>query len=214
LILVVGVVGGYFWWQSYKSRPAYSLALMVDAVQRNDIQTFDKFVDVDSVANNLIPQITDKASAQVTPALPAGAPGLPAGIKKQVDSVIPRALPMMKQRIHDEVAGQAKELSAHAQGRSVPVMALAISYLASINQAGNSATAAIKLPNRNIDLSMQRNGDRWKVIGIKDDTLSQRIFDSLARDIPVVGPQVTKDSKKNGKSGVITLPDVRIPGIR
>jgi hypothetical protein len=207
LILVSAVVGGYFWWQSYKKKPAYSLALMVDAVQRNDIQTFDKFVDTDSVANNLFSQVSEKATTQYTT-------GLPGAIKKQVDSVLPRALPSLKQRIHDEVAGQTKELSARAQGRSVPLVALGISYLASINQMGDAASAEIKLPNRNIDLNMQRNGDTWKVVGIKDDTLAQRILESMARDVPVVAPQVIKDSKKNSKGGSITLPDVRIPGIR
>ena len=41
LVVIVALVGGYFWWQSYKSKPAYSLALLVDAVERNDTKTID-----------------------------------------------------------------------------------------------------------------------------------------------------------------------------
>ncbi|HEY0384430.1 MAG TPA: hypothetical protein VGC64_00395, partial [Pyrinomonadaceae bacterium] len=35
--LLLGLaIGFFFWWRSYKTGPAYSLALLVDAAQRND----------------------------------------------------------------------------------------------------------------------------------------------------------------------------------
>src|SRR6476660_6928419 len=42
LLLASGVaVGGYLWWRNYQRSPAYSLALLADASQRNDNATVD-----------------------------------------------------------------------------------------------------------------------------------------------------------------------------
>src|SRR5205085_9782727 len=49
LVLLALVTVPYFWWQSYKTKPAYALALVLDAARRNDVQTFEALVDVDSV---------------------------------------------------------------------------------------------------------------------------------------------------------------------
>src|ERR1700681_3461722 len=42
LLLIGGVVGGgYLWWRHYQGSPAYSLALLAGASQRNDTATGD-----------------------------------------------------------------------------------------------------------------------------------------------------------------------------
>src|SRR5438876_1256394 len=38
VVIIGALAGGYFWWRHYQSQPAYSLALLVDAAQRNDDQ--------------------------------------------------------------------------------------------------------------------------------------------------------------------------------
>src|SRR5882762_4518616 len=65
LILICAVAGGYFWWSSYKQKPAYSIALVVDAVQRNDMKTFDTLVDTDKVVDNFMPQFTDTTTGKL-----------------------------------------------------------------------------------------------------------------------------------------------------
>src|SRR3954464_1150057 len=50
LLIVVGLAAViYFWWSSYTRKPAYSVALVVDAAQRNDMKAFDSLVDTDKV---------------------------------------------------------------------------------------------------------------------------------------------------------------------
>src|SRR5215510_9666931 len=62
LLVVIGglAAGGYFWWRHYQSSPAYSLALLVDAVQRNDGATADQFLDTDKVCNDFVVQVRQK----------------------------------------------------------------------------------------------------------------------------------------------------------
>src|SRR6266702_2974866 len=65
LILIVGGIGagGYFWWRHYQSGPAYTLALLVDATQRNDKQTADSILDNDKIAADFVSQIRARVPA-------------------------------------------------------------------------------------------------------------------------------------------------------
>src|SRR6267378_4014292 len=108
LIMLCVVAGGYFWWSSYKQKPDYSIALLVDAAQRNDMKTFDTLVDTDKVVENFMPQFTDTASGKFASLIPPG-------IRKQVETMIPQVLPAVKQQVHDQVAQQVKQLSERAQ---------------------------------------------------------------------------------------------------
>src|SRR5215467_6188540 len=68
LLLLLGVVatlaGAYFGWRHYKTTPSYSLALIIDAAQRNDMPAFQKQFDEDAIAKNLITEVTQKASVR------------------------------------------------------------------------------------------------------------------------------------------------------
>ena len=59
LLLIIGGLagGGYFWWRHYQSSPAYALALLVDATQRNDKQAIDGILDTDKIATDFVSQI-------------------------------------------------------------------------------------------------------------------------------------------------------------
>ncbi len=85
-------MGGYIWWISYKQKPAYSIALVVDAVQRNDMKTFDTLVDTDKVVDNFMPQFTDTATGKFASLIPSG-------IRKQVETMIPLVLPAVGQAV-------------------------------------------------------------------------------------------------------------------
>ena len=61
LLLIVGAsgTGGYFWWRNFQNGPAYALAVMVDAVQRNDTATFDKMIDPDKISADCVFSVHD-----------------------------------------------------------------------------------------------------------------------------------------------------------
>src|SRR5438093_13200236 len=64
LLIVSGLgAGGYFWWRHYQSSPAYSLALLVDATQRNDKQAIDSILDTDKISADFVSQIRARVPA-------------------------------------------------------------------------------------------------------------------------------------------------------
>src|SRR5207247_5332445 len=87
VLFVAGIAGGaYLWWHHYQSSPAYSLALLVDASQRNDTATVDSLLDTDKVTADLVAQIrlrlsgsllNSRFSAQVDSAFSTRPPNLP-----------------------------------------------------------------------------------------------------------------------------------------
>jgi uncharacterized membrane protein len=195
VILLGAIVGGYFWWQSYKTKPAYSLALMVDAVQRNDMAKFDEIVDTDKVVDNFVPQVTEKALGRYTTALTGP-------LRGQVESLIPTLLPTVKQKVHDEVVAQTKEMGARAEGKPFFLVALGVPYVVDIKEDNGTANVAVTLKDRPITLKMVKNGELWRVVAVSDDTLAMRIVDNLAKDLPAVGSQVEKEIRKNLKKNL------------
>ena len=202
VLVVAAIIGGYFWWQSYKSKPAYSLALLVDAVQRNDTVAFDEVVDTDKIVSNFVPQVTDKAFGQYANALTPS-------IRSQIESLVPSLLPSIKGKVRDEVIAQVKELAARAEGKPFILIAIGIPYVVDIKEENNAAKVKVDLKDRPVELTMERTGDRWKVVAIKDDTLASRIVEKIMKDLPAVGGEIEKEVRKRLKKNLPGgLPDV------
>lgn len=190
IVLILGaVIGGYLWWQSYKTSPAYTLALLVDASQRNDQAAFDEIVDTDKIVDNFIPQVTEKALGRLGSLLTASK-------RKEIEALVPTLMPQAKKQVREEVAKRAGEISARVGDKPFFLIALGVPYVADINEDGDNATAKVKLNDREVELMMQRNGERWKIVGVKDDVMARNIVDKIAKNLPAVGQDLEKDLRK------------------
>jgi flagellar basal body-associated protein FliL len=198
LVVFGAVVGGYLWWRSYKTGPAYSLALLVDAAQRNDAKAIDEIVDTDKIVENFIPQVTEKALGRYAAALTG-----PLG--KQVESLVPKLLPDIKDKVREEVTNRVKEMGKRAEGKPFILVALGIPYAVGIKEEGETAKVSATFDDRPTDLTMQRGGERWKIVAVKDDTLAARMVDNIAKNLPAVGSELEKllpkpeESKPGGR---------------
>lgn len=188
--LVVGLaVGFFFWYRSYKTGPAYSLALLVDAAQRNDAGGIDEIVDTNKVVENFAPQVMAQAVGRLGTAL------TPA-LRKQIEALVPKLLPRLQQNVHEEVIKRVKEIGARAEGKPFILIALSIPYILDITEDGDTAKAVATQNERVTELTMQRNDERWKIVGVKDDALAKRIADDIAKDLPAVGAPLEKEVRR------------------
>jgi hypothetical protein len=207
-VVLVGIAAAlYFWWQSYKARPNYSLALVVDAAQRNDMAAFDELVDMDRVVDNFVPQVVEKAGGQSSFGLPGGA------IRKQLQAQMLKLAPQVKQRVREDVAAQVREISARAEGKPFFLVALSLPFIVDTKEEGDAAHINATFKDRPIELTMQRNGERWKIVGVKDDVLVSRILENVARDLPAnaANPPIPDSlRKKLEKQLPGKLPDIPI----
>jgi hypothetical protein len=198
-ILLLLVVGSIVFWQYYKTRPGYSLALLIDAAQRNDAVAFDKVVDTGRVVGSFAPQVIDQATGRLGRAL------TPA-MRKQIETLVPTLIPNVTDNLRGEVMKHIREKAARAEGKPFFIIALFISYIVSINQEGDTAIVKAKQGERDLELTMERTPEkRWKVVAVKDEALAKRIVDDIAGYLPAIGGDVENEIRRQI--------DQRLPGI-
>ncbi len=201
LFLVIGAVGGYFYWRNLQTTPQYSLALLVDAARRGDQAAVDKLVDTDAVVDDFMPQITGKAVELYGRGL------APATINKMTQVAAP-FLPAVKQRARAEVPVLIREKTR--QFENIPFWAIAVGaekYLDIINE-GDRAFIRSQDSNRPLEVVLKRSsGEQWQVIGVKDEILARRIAERIGQDL-ITGAKNGNLKKAGEQFGVSNLEDV------
>ena len=181
-VVLVILVGSYAWWQSYKKGPAYSLALLVDAAQREDMPGVEALIDSDRVAQGFIPQVIEKLTVGggTIPVLPRGA----------VTAALPQLLPRVRETMREELARAVKGFAEGLGGeKPFVLLALGVPRVAEIKEEGDAAQVSFKAGERPVELSMQRDGERWKVVAVKDEGMATGIASRLASSLPASQPQ-------------------------
>ena len=199
IVLLALALGGFFYWQHLKTKPAYSLALAINAAQRDDAAAFDEVFDTDKVVATFAPQMIEEAKGRFGTAL------TPA-MQQRVEALIPMLLPQVKESVRNEVMKHVREATARAEGKPFFLVALFISYYADIKQQGDTATVSAKANDRNVELTMQRGeNSRWKVVGVNDPALAKRLVDDIAKQLPAIGTDPINEARKQIEK--------RLPGI-
>ncbi|HET9711978.1 MAG TPA: hypothetical protein VFP64_08850 [Pyrinomonadaceae bacterium] len=180
VIVLAAVLGGFFGWRYYQSTPAYTLTLMIDAAQRNDPAEFQKRIDDEEIAKNMLASISQKAAGRYGFALNSS-------IQQRIDTILPTLLPRLQQTIHDEVVKKIKEFAAKSEPRPFIFLVVTVPSLMKVTTEGDTAKATAALSDRTIELTMRRDAERWKVIEFKDDVVVQRVVDSVMKELPAIG---------------------------
>ena len=195
LFVVIIGIGGFLYWQNLKKSPQYSLALLVDAARNNDQAKVDELVDTDAVIDDFLPQITDKA-------VELYGRGLPPEKIQQVSRVVAPLLPAVKERARAELPNLIREKTEAFN--NVPFWAIAIGaqrYLDITLDGSDTALIKSKTPERPLELTLKRNGDRWQVVAVKDEVLAQKIAEKVGQEIIAVvqknGANTLKDAGKS-----------------
>lgn len=195
--LLVAALGGYFWWRSFRQTPVYSLALLVDAAQQNDMQAVEERINSDRVTEGLVPQVVEKMTGSAAAGAAAGA------VSPQVGAAAPQLNARVREIVREEVAREVKAFSEKAESRRVPfvLLALGLKRAADVKEEGNAASVALQAEGRALELQMVREGDRWKVVTIKNDELTKSIADRVAPSVPaaVAQPTPTPTPRRRGR---------------
>ncbi|HEX8638513.1 MAG TPA: hypothetical protein VF692_10655 [Pyrinomonadaceae bacterium] len=199
-ILLIGAIGGYLYWRSYRNTPQYSLALLIDAAKRDDQKAIDELIDTNEIVDDFMPQITGKA-------VELYGRSLPPQTLARVEQVAAPFLPAVKDRARAELPRVIREKTD--KFAQVPFVALVLGadrYL-DIGRQGETALVKSKIADRPLEVTMRRNGDKWQIIGVKDEQLATQIAQKIGQEIIAVA---TKGSVgKAGKTlGVENLQDL------
>ncbi len=103
-VLLIAGIGGFIYYQSLKSTPQYSIALLIDAAKRDDKAAIDRLVDTNAVVDDFVPQITNKA-------IELYGRGLPPAVLERVQLLAQPLLPAVKERARAELPRVIRERS-------------------------------------------------------------------------------------------------------
>ncbi|HEX8336061.1 MAG TPA: hypothetical protein VF621_04985 [Pyrinomonadaceae bacterium] len=180
-LLLVLLVGSYAWYQGFRKSPPYSLAMLVDAAQHDDVQAVETMIDADQIAQGFVPQVIDNLAGAGSPVSPQA--------RASLTAALPALLPRVRETMRDEIARAMKGLSQD-DSSSLPffVKALGVRQMATVVERGDAATVNVKAGERPVELSMRRDGERWKLVTVKDPQLATEIATRLAASLPAQQP--------------------------
>ena len=178
--IVVVAIAGYFGWRRFQASPEYSLTLLVDAAQRNDAEQLAKLMDDGEIVNNMVGRVSQKTTDHYGLTLSATT-------KHAIDQIVSSSSPQLKQAIHDEVNKELQTFAAGSEPKPFVVLLATVRSLVKITTEGDTAKGTASVNNRSIELTMRRDSDRWKLVGVNDDALVQRVADSVMKDLPSTG---------------------------
>jgi hypothetical protein len=181
-LLLALLVGSYAWWQGFRKSPPYSLALLLDAAQHDDVRGVETLIDADQIAQGFVPQVIENLAG-------AGS-ALPPQARASLTAALPALLPRVRETMRDEIARALKGLSQGDSDR-LPFFAKAmgVRQAADVEERGDAADVKLKAGERQVDLSMRRDGERWKVVTVRDPQLASEIAARLAASLPPSQPQ-------------------------
>lgn len=175
-LLVIAGVLGWLYYRNLQKTPQYSLALLVYAAKHNDEATIAELVDTDAVVDDFVKQITDRAIDLYGRNLP---PAITLRIANLAEPIMPAIKDKAREKLPDAIRVRSQRLD------NVPffMMVLAADRYLDIKYDGDRATIRSKDPSRPLEMRMQQSGDRWKVVGVKDDQLATDIARSIGQQI-------------------------------
>lgn len=178
LLLIACGVGGFIWWQHYKTTPAYSLALLVDAAQRNDTLALDELLDINQVVENFVTDVVGNTAKD-------SATSIPNSLRSAFSQIAGGTRERIKPLIIETIRQKINELGAQAANKPFLLTALAMPFKTNIVEDGNKATATLNRKDEKLELGLLRNNDgHWSVVSLKDDALAARIIAEVAKDLP------------------------------
>ena len=197
LLLLGGIAtGGYFWWRHYQDSPAYTLAILADAAQRNDNATVDSIFDTDKVCDDLVSQVRRQTGGAAAAAIGSVLPA-------QTDAALTAMTPKLKQTVHDELVKELQKLTEPAKGKPFILVALAIKGFVDIKEENNVAQVRVDVKDEHLQLTMQPaspspqpSGARWRITAVQDEKLAKLISDGVTKNLPTSGTQVQDEIHK------------------
>lgn len=200
VILVIGAIGGYFYLQRVKQSPHYSLALIVEAARKDDKAQLEQLIDTEAVIDDFMPQITSKA-------IDIYGRNLPKEIVLRVTQIAQPMLPKVKEVAKTELPRVIREKTKQAENVPFWAIVFGADQFLEVAQNGETAVVKSKIPEKPLELTLKRNGSKWRIIGMKDDKLATQIAQKVGQQILAIA---SKDGIENigKKLGVNGLSDV------
>ncbi|UYZ58397.1 DUF2939 domain-containing protein [Hymenobacter latericus] len=180
LLLVVLAVGGYWYYRTVAAGPKFALAKAAKAVHDHDVASFEKYVDIQSVASSLVDQVAEQD--QLLGLLNANSGGLL--MRGALNLAKPQLASVARKEVQHYVATGSFDANANNEFERIVKFSLAglasrivspessfkgVKYL---KEQGELALVGLEFTQPKLDttlvleLQMRDRGDYWQVTEI------------------------------------------------
>lgn len=173
---IVAGVGLVVYWQYLKTTPQYSLALLVDAAKRDDSTLVAELVDSDAVVEDIFPQVVAKALDRY------GRGVSPAVIARAAVAAGP-LMPSVKERVRPELPNLIRRETERFSKTPFPLLVLGAGRYLDIRIEGDTAIIKSKDDEKAAEMRMERNGNGWKIVGVRDEKFAGEIAQRIGQEI-------------------------------
>lgn len=174
--ILLGAAGAFIYWRTLVDSPQYSLAVMIDAARRGDDNAINAAIDTDAIVEDFVPQVAAKAAEMY-------GRGLPPAIIAKLASVATPVMPAVKERARIEVPRLIREQSARIEDVPFVFLVFGADRYFDVKVYGDRAIATSTIEDRPFELTMSKQGDSWKVIGVKDEQAATEIARHIGQEI-------------------------------
>jgi hypothetical protein len=199
-LLLVGLIGGTVYYLGLRKTPQYSLALLIDAAKRDDKTDVSSLIDTNAVVDDFVPQITSKA-------IELYGRGQPPEVLAQIEKIARPILPAVKERAAAELPRVIRERTERFGYVPFFAMVLGADRYLDITVTSDTAVVHSKIEDHPLEMSMRRNGDRWQIVGVKDEQLATDIARKIGQEIIVIA-KAGGAQKAANKFGVGNMSDL------
>lgn len=175
ILLIVGI-GSLLYYRSLRTTPQYSLALLVDAAKRDDKQAIEEFIDINAVVEDFVPQVTVKS-------IELYGRGVPQPVLAKVARLATPILPAVKDRARAELPRVIRDRTERFGYVPFFGMVLGADQYLDITVSGDTAFVKSKLPEHRFEVRMRRLGERWRIVGVKEEQLATDIARTIGQQI-------------------------------
>jgi hypothetical protein len=198
MVLIAGV-GSFLYYQSLKRTPQYSLALLVDAAKRDEKAEIDSLIDINAVVEDFVPHVTGKA-------IELYGRGLPPHVIGRVAKLAMPIMPAVKERARAELPRVIRDRTERFGYVPFFAMVMGAEQYLDITVTGDTAVVKSKVAERPLEMKMRRNGERWHIVGVKDEQLATEIARKIGQEIIAIAMNGGKDTAD--KLGIGNLSDL------
>ena len=194
VLLIVGLLTLFAWWQYYKTTPTYALAALVNAVQENDAAAFDQVVDIDRVIDNFV--------TQGTPTSAGISPEMTASLRKGLQMLSAQTMNGIRELVKAEIRKRTSELAGSSK-RPFMLTALAMPFAVDSKQTGNAVQVRVKGTDQ-VELVLENAyGTNWRIVSVRDEAIAPRVIDGIVKNFPTSDPHVDREIRRQ----LQTLPE-------
>lgn len=202
-LLIAGAIGFFAWWQYFRTTPAYALALLVDAAQKNDRAAFDRAVDLDQVIDNFIAQSAPHSAGGLTTIAVTS-------LRTQLQSLAPEPSAAVKEAVREEIRSRVNEVAGPVGTRPFVLTAVALPFIAEIKQTGQHALVKLNRTGE-VELVMDRRQGDWKITSLRDETLARRVVNGVVKQLPQSQSELEKQMRLLPQLLPEKLPQLPLP---